>query len=70
MGGIGFLVYLEWRMSLIVLIFLPGLGYIVRYFSKKIHILSHQKMEQKGRALSRFQESLSETTLIKSFVRT
>lgn len=66
-GGIGFLVYLEWRMSLIVLIFLPGLGYIVRYFSEKIHILSHQKMEHKGRALSRFQESLSETTLIKSF---
>ncbi len=66
-GGIGFLVYLEWRMSLIVVILLPGLGYIVRYFSGKIHILSHQKMEQKGRALSDFQESLSEAALIKSF---
>jgi ABC-type bacteriocin/lantibiotic exporter with double-glycine peptidase domain len=67
-GGIGFLMYLEWRMSLIVLILLPGLGFLVRYFSAKIHVLSHQKMEQKGRALSDFQESVSETTLIKSFV--
>lgn len=66
-GGIGFLVYLEWRMSLIVLILLPGLGYIVNYFSGKIHILSHQRMEQKGKALSHFQESVSESTLIKSF---
>jgi ABC-type bacteriocin/lantibiotic exporter with double-glycine peptidase domain len=65
-GGVGFLVYLEWRLAVIVLILLPGLGFIVRYFSSKIHILSHQKMEQKGRALSHFQESLSEATLIKS----
>jgi ABC-type bacteriocin/lantibiotic exporter with double-glycine peptidase domain len=67
-GGIAFLMYLEWRLSLIVLILLPGLGFLVRYFSAKIHVLSHRKMEQKGRALSDFQESVSETTLIKSFV--
>ena len=66
-GSIGFLVYLEWRMSLIILVLLPGLGSIVRDFSDKIHILSHLKMEQQGRALGHFQESISEATLIKSF---
>jgi ABC-type multidrug transport system fused ATPase/permease subunit len=66
-GGIGFLVYLEWRLALIVLMLLPGLAFIIRYFSGKIHALSHNKMEQKGKTLGRFQESLSEATLIKSF---
>ena len=66
-GGIGFLVYLEWRLSLMVLMLLPGLAFIMRYFSGKIHALSHHKMEQKGKTLGHFQESLSETTLIKSF---
>jgi ABC-type bacteriocin/lantibiotic exporter with double-glycine peptidase domain len=66
-GGVGFLVYLEWRMSFIVLILLPVLGLLVRFFSQKIHVLSHRNMEQKGRVLSAIQESVSEATLIKSF---
>ena len=66
-GGIGFLIYLEWRLSVIVLILLPGLAFIIRYFSEKIHALSHQKMEKKGRTLGHYKESLSEVTLIKSF---
>ena len=66
-GGVGFLVYLEWRMSFFVLILLPVLGLLVRFFSQKIHVLSHRNMEQKGCALSAIQESVSEATLIKSY---
>ncbi len=66
-GGIVFLFYLEWRLSVAVLILMPGLGFIIRYFSDKIHILSHQGREQGARVSSNFQESLSEADLIKSF---
>lgn len=66
-GGIGLLLYLEWRLSVAVLILLPGLGLIIRYFSEKIHVLSHRNREQRARVSSDFQESLSEAGLIKSF---
>jgi ABC-type bacteriocin/lantibiotic exporter with double-glycine peptidase domain len=66
-GGVFFLLYLEWRLAMGVLVILPGLVFFVRYFSNKIHILSHQSMEQHARVSSQFQESLSSVSLIKSF---
>jgi len=66
-GGIGFLFYLEWRLAIGVLVVLPGLVFFVRYFSDKMHILSHQSMEQYAKVSSQFQESLSLVSLIKSF---
>ena len=67
LGGIGLLFYLEWRLALIVLISLPGLGLCMRYFAGKVHILSHQAMEQQAQVSSHFQESLSSSSLIKAF---
>ena len=66
-GGICFLFYLEWRLAAIVVIILPGLALSMRYFSGKIHVLSHQQMEQQARVSSQFQESLSSVSLIKAF---
>jgi ABC-type bacteriocin/lantibiotic exporter with double-glycine peptidase domain len=66
-GGIAFIVYLEWRLAIGVLVLLPALVFFIRYFSKKIHILSHQSMEQHAKVSSEFQESLSSVSLIKSF---
>lgn len=66
-GGVGFLFYLEWRLAVIVLVVLPGLILCIRYFSDKIRILSHHSMEQHANVLSRFQEILSVTSLIKAF---
>jgi ABC-type bacteriocin/lantibiotic exporter with double-glycine peptidase domain len=67
MGGIAFLIYLEWRLAIGVLVILPALVFFIRYFSKKIHILSHQSMEQHAKVSGQFQESLSSVSLIKSF---
>jgi len=67
LGGIGLLFYLEWRLALIVLIILPGLGLCMRYFAGKVHVLSHQAMEQQAQVSSDFQESLSSSSLIKAF---
>ena len=66
-GGVGLLFYLEWRLSVIVLVFLPGIIFILRYFSGKIHVLSHHNMEREARVASRYQESLSSVSLIKAF---
>lgn len=67
MGGIVFLIYLEWRLAIGVLVILPPLVFFIRYFSQKIHILSHQSMEQDAKVSGQFQESLSSVSLIKSF---
>jgi len=66
LGGIVFLFYLQWRLTLAVLVVLPGLFFIVGYFSRKLYALSHHSREQHARVSSRFQESLSSVPLIKA----
>lgn len=66
-GGIFLLIYLEWRLALGVLIILPMILYTVRFFSDRIHTLSHEGMEQHGDVSGDFQEAISSVTLIKSF---
>ncbi len=66
-GGIIFLLYLEWKLSLLILSVLPGMLLLIRYFSKKIRILSHHTMEQSAKLSSKLHESLSTPLLIKSF---
>jgi ABC-type bacteriocin/lantibiotic exporter with double-glycine peptidase domain len=66
-GGVLLLFYLEWRLALVVLIILPGVVLCMRYFSTKIHILSHQGMEQEAQVSGHLQESLSSASLIKAF---
>ena len=66
-GGLVLLFYLEWRLALGVLLIIPGLVLCIRYFSKKVHVLSHQDMEQQGNVMSQLQESLSSVSLIKAF---
>ncbi|MEJ2429283.1 MAG: ABC transporter ATP-binding protein [Deltaproteobacteria bacterium] len=66
-GGVILLFYLEWRLAFGVLLIIPGLVLCIRYFSKKVHVLSHQNMEQQANVTSRLQESLSSVSLIKAF---
>jgi ABC-type multidrug transport system fused ATPase/permease subunit len=67
-GGIVFLFYLEWRLAIAVLILLPGLVWLIRFFSGKIHILSHQAMEHKADVSGHVQESLSGASHVKAYV--
>jgi len=66
-GGVGLLLFLEWRLGLGVLVILPGLFLCVRYFSNKTYVLSHHSMERQANASSSLQESLSAASLIKAF---
>jgi len=67
LGGLIFLFYLEWRLAFAILILLPMLLVCVNYFAHKTYVLSHRSMEQQAHVTSRFQESLSAVSLIKSF---
>ena len=66
-GGVLLLFYLEWRLALITIVFLPALVLIVRYFSSKLHVLSHQSMERQANVTRTVEESLATTSLIKAF---
>ncbi len=66
-GGVGLLFYLEWRLAVIVVVLLPGIVFVLRFFSGKIHILSHQNMEREAKVTSRYQEAISSISLIKAF---
>jgi ABC-type bacteriocin/lantibiotic exporter with double-glycine peptidase domain len=66
-GGVVLLFYLEWRLAFGVLFIIPGLVLCIKYFSKKVHVLSHQGMEKEATVSSHLQESLSSVSLIKAF---
>jgi len=66
-GGIILLFYLKWQLALVVLIVLPLLVFLVRFFARKMHVLSHHRMEQQAQVSRSLQESLSSATLVKSF---
>ena len=66
-GGIIFLFYLNWQLAIGTLIVLPLLIVGTRYFSERMHILSHHGMEQNANISKRFQETLSSLPLIKAF---
>jgi ATP-binding cassette subfamily B protein len=66
-GGVVFLVILEWRLALIVLFLLPFLVVVMNFFSKKMRILNRAQMEQDANVSRNLQESLATTTLIKTY---
>jgi subfamily B ATP-binding cassette protein MsbA len=66
-GGVVFLIVLEWRLALVTVVTLPLLVVIVNTFSKHMRALSHHSMEQDARVNTRFQEALSSIPLIKAF---
>jgi len=66
-GGICFLLYLDWRLTVALIVLLPGLVWLVRYFSERLRHLTHANMEVQASLSGQFQETLSSTTLIKTF---
>lgn len=67
LGGLGFLFYLEWRLALVSLLALPAMLFSVRYFSKRMRILSHHGMETHAGINKRLQETITSLPLIKAF---
>ncbi len=66
-GGVALLFYLKWQLAIVVILVLPGMVLVVRYFAKRSKILSHHGMEQSAKVYRSVQESISTTSLIKAF---
>lgn len=66
--GLGLLVYLQWSLALGILIVLPALAVCVRFFSRRIKVLSRHNLERQAGVLKRLQESLASIPLLKAFV--
>jgi ABC-type multidrug transport system fused ATPase/permease subunit len=66
-GGAIFLLYLNWRLALAVLVVLPLMFGSVRFFGRKLRVLSHHGMESQAKVYQSVQESLAQTSLIKAF---
>jgi ABC-type bacteriocin/lantibiotic exporter with double-glycine peptidase domain len=67
LGGCIFLLYLNWRLALAVLVVLPLMFIAVRFFGRKLRVLSHHGMERNAEVFQSVQESLAQTSLIKAF---
>jgi ATP-binding cassette subfamily B multidrug efflux pump len=66
-GGVGFLFYLEWRLALVVLVLLPALPFVAAYFGRLFRVLSLHGMEKHARLSKRLEETLTASTLVKTF---
>jgi ABC-type bacteriocin/lantibiotic exporter with double-glycine peptidase domain len=65
-GATGFLFYLEWRIALVMLALLPALAWVLRYFSRKVYLLSRERLERQAEAAGQIQESLADESTIKA----
>jgi ABC-type bacteriocin/lantibiotic exporter with double-glycine peptidase domain len=65
-GATGFLFYLEWRIALPMLVLLPASAWVLKYFSRKVYLLSRERLEHQAEAAGRIQESLADATTIKA----
>jgi ABC-type multidrug transport system fused ATPase/permease subunit len=66
-GGIFFVFYLEWRLALGTIVFLPLMVFALHFFSQRIRTLNQQGMEQSGIISKHLQEMISAIPLIKAF---
>jgi ABC-type bacteriocin/lantibiotic exporter with double-glycine peptidase domain len=66
LGGLILLVGLEWRLALSVLGVLPLLLWGLRYFSRRVFVLSRRRLEQQADASGHLQEALSGIVSVKA----
>jgi ATP-binding cassette subfamily B protein/subfamily B ATP-binding cassette protein MsbA len=66
-GGVFFLFYLNWRLAAAVLVALPLMFMSMRFFGRRLRILSHHGMERQAEIFQSVQETLAQSSLIKAF---
>jgi len=69
-GGIAFLLIMNWRLCLLILLLLPALVLVARFFGKRLKALSTTIQDQTAAATTLIEEVLSGIRIVKSFVQT
>lgn len=68
LGLLGYLFYSNWRLTLLIFIFLPVIGLLVRKASKRMRKLSIQVQDTMGDVNHVVQESVNGQAVVKSFI--
>jgi subfamily B ATP-binding cassette protein MsbA len=69
-GGIGFLLAMNWRLCLLILLLLPLLVLVAKFFGRKLKSLSTSIQDQTAALSTLLEEVLSGIRIVKSFVQT
>ncbi|HJU04611.1 MAG TPA: ABC transporter ATP-binding protein [Nitrospiraceae bacterium] len=69
-GGVAFLLIMNWRLCLLILLLLPILVLIARLFGKRLKALSTDIQDQTASATTLVEEVMSGIRIVKSFVQT
>jgi subfamily B ATP-binding cassette protein MsbA len=68
-GGVGFLLLMNWRLCVLILILLPLLAIVARIFGKRLKALSMKIQDQTAHVTTLIEEVVSGIREVKSFVQ-
>jgi len=68
-GGIAFLLYMNWKLCLLILLLLPALVLVARLFGKRLKALSTNIQDQTASLTTLIEEVISGIRVVKSFVQ-
>jgi subfamily B ATP-binding cassette protein MsbA len=68
-GGVGFLLVMNWRLCVLILILLPLLAIVARIFGKRLKALSMKIQDQTAQVTTLIEEVVSGIREVKSFVQ-
>lgn len=66
-GGVGFLLFMNWRLCVLILVLLPLLAVIARLFGKRLKSLSMSIQDQTAQLTTLIEEVISGIRVVKSF---
>ncbi len=69
-GGIAFLLFMNWKLCLLIVLLLPFLALVARLFGKRLKAFSTQIQDQTAALTTLIEEVISGIRVVKSFVRT
>ncbi len=69
-GGIAFLLYMNWKLCLLILLLLPALVFVARLFGRRLKSLSATIQDQTAALTTLIEEVISGIRVVKSFVQT
>ena len=69
-GGIGFLLAMNWRLCLLILVLLPLLVFVAKFFGRRLKSLSTSIQDQTAALSTLIEEVIAGIRVVKSFVQT
>jgi ATP-binding cassette, subfamily B, bacterial MsbA len=69
-GGIAFLLAMNWRLCLLILVLLPLLVFVAKFFGRRLKSLSTSIQDQTAALSTLIEEVISGIRIVKSFVQT